>query len=99
MLDPDEVIPELDETNNTGCTGNFCATPPLVGTCLPDTTPPAFAGIEMVEITLGSSSDSFSQVLEGDLEAGDLIILNPPSNIFNGPGGGGGPFGSMFGRP
>ena len=33
-----------------------------------------------VKILLGVSSDTFSQVLEGDLEAGDLIVLNPQLN-------------------
>ncbi len=40
---------------------------------------------EMVEIRLGSSSDAYSQVLEGDLAQGALIILNPPAVM--GPGG------------
>jgi len=31
-----------------------------------------------VEITLGASSDTNSEVLSGDLKEGDLIILNPP---------------------
>ena len=34
--------------------------------------------LAQVEITLGASSDSYSQVLEGELQAGDLIVLNPP---------------------
>jgi HlyD family secretion protein len=50
-----------------------------------------------VNITLGASSDAQSEVISGDLNAGDLIILNPPSNLFNNrsgpPGGGSGPFG------
>lgn len=33
---------------------------------------------EAVEVELGASSDLDSQVLSGDLEAGDQIILNPP---------------------
>lgn len=39
-----------------------------------------------VEITLGATSDTVSQVLEGDLKVGDLIVLNPPT-VFdqNGP--------------
>jgi len=41
---------------------------------------------EPVEITLGSSSDIQSELIGGDLEEGDEIILNPPS--FNGPFGG-----------
>ena len=41
-----------------------------------------------VEVTLGSSSDSDSEVVGGDLEVGDVIVLNPPL-IFsqNGPPG------------
>ncbi len=48
-----------------------------------------------VNVTLGASSDTMSEVVSGDLKVGDEIILNPPSNLFNGPpnGGGGGPFG------
>jgi HlyD family secretion protein len=44
--------------------------------------------LAQVEITLGASSDTYSQVLEGDLKAGDLIVLNPPA-VFsqNGPPG------------
>ena len=45
-----------------------------------------------VEIRLGATSDSTSEVVGGDLKEGDLVILNPPSTTF-GPGGGGGPFG------
>jgi HlyD family secretion protein len=36
-----------------------------------------------VTVTLGASSDEFSQLLEGDLAEGDLIVLNPPSEIFD----------------
>ncbi len=32
-----------------------------------------------VNITLGSSSETMSAVIEGDLEAGDELVLNPPS--------------------
>lgn len=39
-----------------------------------------------VQITLGASSDTMSVVAAGDLQEGDLVILNPPSR-------GGGPFG------
>jgi HlyD family secretion protein len=51
-----------------------------------------------VNVTLGASSDTMSEVVSGSLKAGDLIILNPPSTLFtrpsgNGTGGGGGPFG------
>ena len=47
-----------------------------------------------VSVNLGASSDSSSEVVSGDLKAGDLVILNPPSTLFNrSSGGGGGPFG------
>jgi len=36
-------------------------------------------GVEVVPIVLGTSSESHSQVLEGDLAAGDRIVLNPPT--------------------
>jgi HlyD family secretion protein len=41
-----------------------------------------------VEITLGASSETDSEVLAGELKVGDLIVLNPPL-IFsqNGPPG------------
>lgn len=44
-------------------------------------------------VRLGSSSESMSVVVGGDIEEGDVIILNPPAE-FGGPGGGpGGGFG------
>jgi HlyD family secretion protein len=30
-----------------------------------------------VEVRLGTSTDFYSEVLEGDLAAGDLLVLNP----------------------
>lgn len=33
-----------------------------------------------VPLILGAGSDAYSQILEGDLEEGELIVLNPPSN-------------------
>jgi HlyD family secretion protein len=42
-----------------------------------------------VEITLGSSSDSASEVVDGELTSGDVIVLNPPQ-VFDTMGG---PFG------
>ena len=44
-----------------------------------------------LEITLGASSNTDSQVTGGDLKAGDPIVLNPPSTLFTGPPGGGPP--------
>ena len=46
-----------------------------------------------VEVRLGSSSDTMSVLAGGDVNVGDLIILNPPAEFQGGPGGGGGPFG------
>jgi HlyD family secretion protein len=48
-----------------------------------------------VNVTLGASSDTMSEVVSSNLKAGDIVILNPPSNLFsrpsgNGSGGGGG---------
>jgi HlyD family secretion protein len=46
-----------------------------------------------VEVTLGATSDEVSEVIAGDLEAGDQVILNPPNELnFFGPPGGGGAF-------
>jgi HlyD family secretion protein len=50
-----------------------------------------------VEVTLGASSDRFSQLLEGDLAPGDLIVLNPPTDFFSGGPRGGGGFGGNGG--
>ncbi len=46
--------------------------------------------LEPIDVTLGASSDTESQVLEGALQVGDQVVLNPPQNLF---GSGGGPFG------
>jgi len=46
-----------------------------------------------VEVVLGASNDTDSQVLQSNLQEGDLIILNPPDSATIGgfgPGGGGG---------
>jgi HlyD family secretion protein len=45
---------------------------------------------EPVEITLGASSETVSEVVDGDLQVGDPIVLNPPSEptFFGGPPGG-----------
>lgn len=55
-------------------------------------------GIEPVSIELGANSDFFSEIIGGDVEEGDEILLNPSSDIIGpgggrGPGGDGGPFG------
>ena len=43
---------------------------------------------EPVEVRLGATAESLSEILGGDLKEGDLIILNPPSSTMNGPFGG-----------
>ena len=35
-----------------------------------------------VAVKLGLSSGAYTQILEGDLEAGDLVVLNPPTASF-----------------
>ena len=47
--------------------------------------------LQPIEITLGASSDTHSEVLDGSLKVGDLIVLNPPQDIFGSNGGN--PFG------
>jgi HlyD family secretion protein len=37
-----------------------------------------------VKITLGASNDTMSEVVGGELKAGDLVVLNPPSSFFSG---------------
>ena len=48
--------------------------------------------LQAVPIILGTSSETHSQVLEGDLAAGDLIVLNPPVVFEPGDGPPGGSF-------
>jgi len=40
---------------------------------------------EPVEITIGSSSETVSEVIESELRAGDTIVLNPTVEMRNGP--------------
>lgn len=49
-----------------------------------------------VDIQLGATSDTYSELISTDLKEGDEIVLNPPAFTF-GPGGGGGGGGGMFG--
>ncbi|MEX2144331.1 MAG: efflux RND transporter periplasmic adaptor subunit [Anaerolineales bacterium] len=35
-----------------------------------------------VAVTLGATSETFSEVIAGDLQEGDTIVLNPPANAF-----------------
>jgi HlyD family secretion protein len=50
--------------------------------------------LEPVTITLGASSEMVSEVLESELQVGDVIVLNPPVQFEPGPPGG---RGGMFG--
>ena len=50
------------------------------------------ASLEIVSVTLGASSDDFSELIDGEIKEGDLVILNPPSiSIFDEMEPGGGP--------
>jgi len=42
--------------------------------------------LEILDIELGASSDLFSEVIDGELREGDLIVLNPPSTFMDGEG-------------
>jgi HlyD family secretion protein len=44
--------------------------------------------MKAVEITLGASNDTMSEVTSGGLKEGDVIVLNPPTTFFAGSGGG-----------
>lgn len=49
---------------------------------------------EAVPVNLGSYSDYYSEVIEADIEEGEMLVLNPPRELtgvmpFNGPPGGG----------
>ncbi|MCK4742049.1 MAG: hypothetical protein KAS80_07180, partial [Anaerolineales bacterium] len=39
--------------------------------------------ITPMPVVLGATSDLYSEVLEGDVNVGDVIILNPPSFVFD----------------
>ena len=45
-----------------------------------------------VNIEIGSSSDTMSEIVSGDLKEGDKVILNPPSSFLDMDFGGGPPF-------
>jgi HlyD family secretion protein len=42
--------------------------------------------LQSVNVTLGASSDNQSQVTDGNLQAGDQIVLNPPQDLFSSGG-------------
>lgn len=41
-----------------------------------------------VEVRLGATSDTYSEVVGGDLQEGDKVVLNPPATTNFGPGNG-----------
>ena len=50
------------------------------------------AALLPVEVVLGASSETYSELIDGELQAGDSIVLNPPANAFDfsePPSGGG----------
>lgn len=50
-----------------------------------------------IPVTLGASADSMSEILSGNVSEGDLLVLNPPSELTIGPGADGGPGARIFG--
>jgi multidrug efflux pump subunit AcrA (membrane-fusion protein) len=46
--------------------------------------------LNKINVTLGASSETDSQVIGGELQVGDQVVLNPPQDLFS---SGGGPFG------
>jgi len=42
--------------------------------------------LEKIEIELGASADLYSEIIGGDLQEGDNIVLNPPSEFMTGDG-------------
>jgi HlyD family secretion protein len=53
------------------------------------------SAMKIIPVTLGAASDTQSQVLGGDLKAGDRVVLNPSSASTQQPRGGG----FLFGGP
>ena len=53
--------------------------------------------VQEVNVTLGASSDTMSEVVSSNLKVGDLIILNPPSTLFSRPSGNGSSSGGLGG--
>ncbi len=51
--------------------------------------------VEKIAITLGASSDTYSEITEGDIRVGDEIVLNPPRELTEN----GATFGPPGGRP
>ena len=39
--------------------------------------------IEQIIVEIGSSSDSYTQIISGDLAVEDILVLNPPEDFFN----------------
>ncbi|TLN21956.1 HlyD family efflux transporter periplasmic adaptor subunit, partial [bacterium] len=45
---------------------------------------------QAVKITLGATADTDSEIVDGDIKAGDTVILNPPSQFLSNLSSGGG---------
>lgn len=53
---------------------------------------PTTADLEIIQVTVGASSDEYTELLDGELQEGDFIVLNPPSvSIFDDLDPGAGP--------
>jgi hypothetical protein len=51
--------------------------------------------MEPVAVSLGASSETHSELLGDAIQEGDVIVINPPTTVFdpaNPPGGGSGQF-------
>jgi len=68
-----EVQPTSDEAQSASGIGRFLSS--LRGG------QPSSPATSMVEVTVGATSYSFSQILDGDLLVGDQVLLNPPTNL------------------
>lgn len=42
--------------------------------------------LETIEVELGSTSETYSELLSTELKAGDQVVLNPPTTDFSNPG-------------
>jgi HlyD family secretion protein len=39
--------------------------------------------IEQIIVEIGSSSDSYTQIISGNLAVDDILVLNPPEDFFS----------------
>ena len=78
LLDGERVVYVLRDSVNGTPEGRL----PIGGGSAP------LNSIEPIPVTLGASSDLYSEVLSGDLSVGDKVILNPPSDGLTGSSSG-----------